>query len=250
MSKSLLSHKNAVITGCNRGLGKSILEKLSENGANCFACVRKNTQEFKDFCKELSKKNNTNINIVELDLLNKDSIKKCHKDIVTLSDKVDILVNNAGIVHNSRLHMTTEKDLFNVFQVNFFNQILFTQLISKEMLKKKSGKIIFISSTASDRADEGRFLYASSKAAINSITRSLSKELGNFSIQVNSISPGLTNTDMLKNTNQKIIDEEIKKISLKKIAEPEDIANVVLFLSCELSNYVSGQVIKVDGGTF
>jgi 3-oxoacyl-[acyl-carrier protein] reductase len=250
MNESLLIKKNAIITGCNRGIGKSILVKLSANGANCFACVRKTTDEFKDFCEKISIENNTKIKILELDLSNSESVKSCYQNILKEERNIDILINNAGVVHDSRLHMTTEKDLKNVFQINFFSQIIFTQMISKEMLKKKSGKIIFISSTAAERADEGRFVYASSKAAIYSAVRTLSKELGNFSIQVNSVSPGLTNTDLIKKMKQDLLDGEIKKISLKRVAEPEEIANVVLFLCSKLSSYISGQNIKVDGGTF
>ncbi|MDC6482280.1 SDR family NAD(P)-dependent oxidoreductase [Pelagibacteraceae bacterium] len=250
MNESLLIKKNVIITGCNRGIGKSVLEKFSENGANCFACVRKITEEFKEFCKKKSIDTNTIIKIFELDLSSSESVKNCYLNILKEEKNLDVLINNAGIAHNSLLHMTTEKNLKDIFQVNFFSQMMFTQMISKEMLKKKSGKIIFVSSTAAERADEGRFVYASSKAAIYSAVRTLSKELGNFSIQVNSVSPGLTRTDILKKTSQKILDEETKRISLKRIGEPDEIANVILFLSSQLSNYISGQNIKVDGGTF
>ena len=140
MNESLLIKKNAIVTGCNRGIGKSILEKLSVNGANCFACVRKITDEFKDFCKKTSIENNTEIKILELDLSNSESVKNCYQNILKEKKNIDILINNASMDHNSLLHMTTEKDLKNVFQVNFFSQIIFTQMISKEMLKKNQEK--------------------------------------------------------------------------------------------------------------
>ena len=117
------------------------------------------------------------------------------------------------------------------------------------MAKNKSGSIIFISSTSAKRNDVGRFAYSSTKAAISSTSRVLAKELGNYKIRVNTICPGLTDTDMSKeNTKEDFMKEELKKISLKRLAEPYEIANVAVFLASDLSSYISGQDIIVDGG--
>ena len=145
--------------------------------------------------------------------------------------------------------MTSEKKLKEMFEINFFSHIYITQLISREMAKNKNGSIIFISSTSAKRNDVGRFAYSSSKAAISSTSRVLAKELGIYNIRVNSICPGLTNTDMSKNnTREDFMKEEKKKISLNRIASPDEIANVALFLGSKLSTYVSGQDVVVDGG--
>ena len=145
--------------------------------------------------------------------------------------------------------MTSEKQMQEMYQINYFSQIYLTQLISRSMCKNTKGNIIFISSTSGVNHDCGRFLYSSSKASIISLTKTLSKELASFKIRVNSISPGLTETDlMLSNTKKEIIQEEVEKIALKRIAKPKEIADVVLFLASEKSSYINGQNLIVDGG--
>jgi len=249
MKNYLLKGKTAVVTGCNRGIGKSILEKFSENGANCIACIRKSNTEFENYCKNLSTKNNAKIDIVSFDLSDKDEVSEGIKKIFKINKKIDILVNNAGILFNSLFQMTSETKLKEIFQINFFSHITLAQLISREMVKNKAGSIIFISSTSAERNDIGRFAYSSTKAAISSTTRVLAKELGNYKIRVNSICPGLTNTDMSKlNTKENFLKEELNKISLKRLAEPNEIADVAVFLASDLSSYITGQNIIVDGG--
>ena len=145
--------------------------------------------------------------------------------------------------------MTSEKKLKEIFEVNFFSHVTLTQLISREMAKNKFGSIIFISSTSAKRNDMGRFAYSSTKAAISSTSRVLAKELGNYKIRVNTICPGLTDTDMSKsNTREDFMKEELNKISLKRLAEPNEIASVAVFLASDLSSYITGQDIIVDGG--
>ena len=160
-----------------------------------------------------------------------------------------MLVNNAAAIDTALLQMTTDKKIKDLFETNFFSQLYFTQQIIKLMISNKSGSIVFISSTSSLDGDLGRGAYASTKAAINSIAKVLSRELGKFNIRVNSIAPGLTNTDMaIKNTKKEILDKEISKTSLNRIAEPSEIANVVTFLLSDDSSYITGQTIRVDGG--
>ena len=244
-----LKNKNVIITGCNKGIGKSTLENFAKYGANIFACVRSETNDFKKFISSLKNKYKIKIYIIKLDLLKKSSISNCANEILKVTKDVDILVNNAGILFNSLFQMTSEKQLQEMFQVNYFGQIYLTQIISRRMVKNKKGNIIFVSSTSGINGDYGRFAYSSTKAAISSSSRVLAKELGNFNIRVNSICPGLTKTDMSKeNTRDEFMKEEIKKISLKRLAEPNEIADVAVFLASNLSTYVTGQDIIVDGG--
>lgn len=249
MISNLLKGKTVIITGSNRGIGKSILENFTKAGANCIACVRKETEEFKNFCQEISKKNDIKIDIFSFDLSNEADVLNAAKKIISKHKKINVLVNNAGILFNSIFHMTSQKKLKEIFQINFFSQIAFTQQISREMMKNKNGSIIFISSTSAIRSDIGRFAYSSSKAAISSTTRVLAKELGPVNVRVNSICPGLTKTDMAdQNTRKDFLEEELKKISLNRIGQVNEIANVAIFLASELSTYVTGQNIIVDGG--
>lgn len=241
--------KNVIITGCNKGIGKATLENFSIYGANIFACVKTNDNEFKKFVTKLKKKNKNQIHILHLDLSNKKKIFECVNKIFEITKDIDVLVNNAGVLFNSLFQMTSEKQIQEMYQINYFSQIYLTQLISRTMCKNTKGNIIFISSTSGVNHDYGRFLYSSSKASIISLTKTLSKELSSFKIRVNSISPGLTETDlMLSNTKKEIIQEEVEKIALKRIAKPEEIADVVLFLASEKSSYINGQNLIVDGG--
>ena len=145
--------------------------------------------------------------------------------------------------------MTKEEKIKEVFQVNFFSILKLVRAMVKIFIKNKKGSIINISSNAATECDAGRSIYAASKSALNSFTKCLSKELGPFNIRVNAVSPGLTNTKMIeKNLNKKILEETIKKIPLKRIASPDEIANVVLFLASEMSSYVNGEIINVSGG--
>lgn len=245
----LLKNKVAVITGSNKGIGKEILKNFSKNGANIFACARTLDEKFISYLIEIEKKYKNKITPIQLDLSNEDQIKEAANKILKESVNIDILVNNAGIIHTALFQMTSSKKLEEIFQINFFSQSIFTQYIVKAMIKKKNGTITYISSTASVDGNIGRSAYASSKAAINSHAKVLSKELGVHNIRVNVIAPGLTDTDMMSNNTPKnIIEETVASTSLKRMAKPEEIANVALFLSSELSSYVTGQVIRTDGG--
>ena len=135
----LLKKKTAVITGCNRGIGKKILELFSENGATIFACVRKNDDNFQKLVYELKTKNNTNIFPVELDLNSDESVEKSAQMILKSDQTIDILINNAGIIHNSLFQMTTIENLKKIFQINYFSLTKFTQYILKSIIKKKRG---------------------------------------------------------------------------------------------------------------
>ncbi len=245
----LLAGKIAVITGCNRGIGKAILEKFSENGANIFACVRKIDDDFLSLIKKIQKENNNEIFPIELDLSDKENVKEAGKKILSYEKDIDILINNAGSISTSLFQMTSVDKYKELFEINFYSQILFTQTILKSIMKTKRGNIVFISSSSGIDGNEGRSAYSSSKAAIIAQSKVLSRELGRYNIKVNTVAPGLTNTDMMKkNTPDKIINEVVSQISLNRVGEPNEIANVALFLSSSLSDYITGQVIRVDGG--
>ena len=245
----LLKSKAAVVTGCNKGIGKKILEVFSANGATVFACVRNIDEEFKSFLNELKKNFNNQIIPIQFDLNDEKKIKEAANSILTSNKSIDILVNNAATIHTSIFQMTSVKKLKELFEVNFFSQTIFTQYILKSMIKNKRGSIVYISSSSALDGNEGRSAYSSAKAAMIAQAKVLSRELGVHNIRVNSIAPGLTNTDMMKKNHQEeIVNEIVSRISLRRVANPEEIANVVLLLSSDLTSYITGQVIRVDGG--
>ena len=145
--------------------------------------------------------------------------------------------------------MTSQTKLREVFDINFFSKMLLTQLITKKMCRQKSGAVVNISSSAGIDGNEGRVAYAASKAAVLSATKVLARELARHNIRVNAIAPGLTNTDMMvESTSDNALKEILDGSCMGRIAMPEEIANVALFLSSDLSSYMTGQVLRVDGG--
>ncbi|MBD1156624.1 SDR family oxidoreductase [Pelagibacterales bacterium SAG-MED20] len=245
----LLENKTAVITGSNKGIGLEILKNFSENGAKVFACARTIDENFLSIIGSIKKNYNNEIIPIELDLANEQKVKEAANEILNFDKPIDILVNNAGTLQTSLFQMSSKKKLNEIFEINFFSQTIFTQFIIKSMVKKKSGNIIYISSSASIDGNEGRSSYASSKAALNAQAKVLSRELGRMNIRVNVVAPGLTDTDMmLSNTPKHIIEETISKVSLERVGKPEEIAKTVLYLASDLSSYVTGQIIRVDGG--
>ena len=248
MSNYLLNGKLAVVTGANRGIGRSITETFAENRCDIFACMREVTLETKKWLKNLENKFNIVITPIELDLSDEDSIKNSIKQIFSISKRIDILVNNAGIASGGLFQMTPISELRKVFEINLFSQILFTQGIAKIMIRNKSGSIINLSSSAAFIADPGTLSYGTSKSAFIRATESMAMELGALNIRVNAIAPGVTKTDMFDQMSKDARDKLINSSALKRPAEPKDIANVALFLASELSSFVTGQVIRADGG--
>ena len=244
----LLQNKTAVITGSNRGIGKAVLETFAENGADIFACVRKESDEFSNVTARLSEKTGVSITPVYFDLAESERVKSGIKSILSSKKQIDILVNNAGVASGSFFQMTSLKDLKQVFEINFFSQILFTQGISRYMTRFKTGSIINIASTAGLIGDAGMTSYGSSKAALMFATKTMATELGEMNIRVNAIAPSITKTDMFDQMEEKARSKLIDASALKRPAEAVEVANVALFLASDLSSYVTGQVLRVDGG--
>ena len=245
-----LANKVAVVTGASGDLGKKILQKFSEEGANIYALIRDiNNDSFNDFTEKLSFKFKNKIKIIYLDLEKEETIKESFEIIKTENSHIDILINNAGILENSLFQMTTRKILRKIFDINFFSQFFLTQVYLKLLNNSKNGSIVFVSSNSSVDNPIGRVAYSSSKAAINSLTVTLSRESGVKNLRVNAVLPGLTNTKMANNfTKKEAINEYINDVSLKRVAEPDEISNVITFLSSDNSSFINGQLIKVDGG--
>jgi len=245
----LLKNKTVVLTGCNRGIGKAILGVFAKNGASIWACVRQLDDDFIDFTKGVEDDHEVNITPVPFDLADEGQVKEGINTIRSAKQPVDILVNNAGVIFTALFQMTSVAKMKEVFEINYFSQILLTQSITKIMARQKAGSIINISSSAAIEGNEGRTAYASSKAAIIASTKVMAKELAKYDIRVNAIAPGLTETDMMQgSTSKEALEFTLQRICMRRIGKPEEIANVALFLSSELSTYMTGQVLRVDGG--
>lgn len=244
----LLEKKFAVITGCNRGIGKSILELFTKNGCNIIACIRKENDDFKKLSEELSNQYNVQIIPIYFDLENDQEIKKGVTEIQSLKIPIDILINNSGIASGSLFQMTSINVLEKVMKINFFSQIYFTQGVSKIMIKNKKGSIINITSVAGIIGDAGTLSYGSSKAAMNFATKTIATELGKYNIRVNSIAPSITKTDMFQQMTEASREKMINQSALNRYADPEEIASCALYLASDQSSFITGQIIRLDGG--
>lgn len=246
----LLEGKTAVITGTNRGIGKAILEHYARQGCHVIACARKYDEAFESELRRLSEENQVDIIPVYFDLSQSEQIKEGVKQIKATGKTIDILVNNAGILSDyQRFNMIAMAKVKEVFDVDYFAQIELTQYISRFMMKNRNGSIIFISSIAATEAFFSSFDYVASKAAIEATMRQLSRELGQSNIRVNALAPGLIMTDMIKDNNQERLNEIVPAINLGRFGTASEVADVAVFLGSDMSSYMTGQVIKVDGGT-
>lgn len=244
----MLEGKNVIVTGTARGIGHKMVEIFAQNGANVFAHARKETQEHKQFCEQLAEKENVQIIPVYFDLQDEDAIKDAVKSIRSTKLSIDGLVNNAGVTYNALFQMTNMDELRKQFEVNFFAPYLFTQYISKLMIRNKKGSIVNVSSSAALDGNSGKSAYGASKAALLTMTLSIAEELGTSGIRANVICPGVTETDMVSTMPEYISEVQKEAAFLKKLGKTDDIANTALYLLSDYSSYITGQIFRVDGG--
>ncbi len=244
-----LSGKTAVITGTNRGIGKEVLRVFAENGANVFACARNQNAQFEFELSTISEENNVNIFPIYFDLSDPQQIKTAVQKIRKTALTVDVLVNVAGIVEESTsFGMTSIEKMKKVFDINFFSLTQLTQYISRIMISQNHGSIVNISSIAAIDGTPAQYEYAASKAAVIGGTKKLARELADHNIRVNAVAPGIIDTDMGGKIDPVLKDEIIAKVIMKRMGTPREVANACAFLSSDLASYITGQVIRVDGG--
>lgn len=248
MSQRLLLNKNIIVTGTARGMGKQMVETFSANGATVFAAARSRTEEHQTFCKDIETRYGVQVIPLYFELTNPDQIKDAIKEIRGYQLPIDGLVNNAGITYNALFQMTGMEELRHQFEVNFFAPFLFTQYISKLMVRNKKGSIVSISSSAALDGNSGKSAYGASKAALLTMTLCVSEELAASGVRANVICPGVTQTEMLTTVPGYILDIQKEAAFLKKMGTTADIANVAMYLLSDYASYITGQVIRVDGG--
>ena len=250
MIEGILQGKNIIVTGSNRGIGRKIVEVIASFGANVFACARKYNDDFEQDMKALAEQKNVIIETVYFDICNSDEVKNGVMKIRSSKRSVDGLVNNAGILSDyQRFTMKPIEKVKDCFDVDFFAQMELTQLVSRLMQRKKSGSIVYISSIAAQDGFFSSYDYVACKAAINAAMLQQARELGESGIRVNAVAPGLVMTDMIRENDENNLNSIIPAIMLRRFGETTEVANAVMFLLSDLSSYITGQVLRVDGGT-
>lgn len=240
--------RNIIITGANRGIGKSMVLTFASKGCNIWACARKEDTEFERFLAELSVEYNVWVKPVYFDLLKEKSLKEGLQIIFGDQQPIDVLINNAGISTVSLLGQSKIDNIRALFEVNYFSVLRTIQLVSKKMINRRTGCIINIASLAGIEPQPGKIAYGSSKAAIIFMTKCLAKELGPLGIRVNAIAPGPIETDMINQYNDGMLSKLVSESSLKRLGKAEEIANTAFFLASDQASYINGEIIKVDGG--
>ena len=244
---TLLAGKTALVTGATRGIGKGIALKLAQQGANVAFTFVSSVEKAKTFEAELSalgvkaKGYQSNAaHFAEAEIL--------VNEIVTEFGNLDILVNNAGITRDNLLMRMTEEMWDEVMDTNLKSAFAMIKAVQRPMMKNRFGSIINITSVVGITGNAGQANYAASKAGMIGLTKSVAKELGSRNIRCNAIAPGFIETEMTEALSDEVRAEWVKGIPLKRGGSPEDVANAVLYLASDLSTYVSGQSICVDGG--
>ena len=244
----MLKGKNAIITGANRGIGYATLELFAKEGCNIWACIRKPNTEFEQQIAIVSQSHNVWIKPIYFDLSSEEEIKAGIKRIGSEKLPIDILVNNAGIPLGGLMTMTPISKLKEVFEINYFSQILMMQLVSRYMIRQKFGSIVNMASVGGIETNPGYLAYGSSKAALIWATKCITKELGSYGIRVNAVAPGMTDTQMGHYKTEEELKKVIDSTSLKRFASAEEIANGIAFLASDLSSFTTGHVLVIDGG--
>ena len=241
-------NKYAIITGSNRGIGKSLVREFAKQGYNIFACARKQNDFFEAFIYDVSIKENVIIEPIYFDLSNEKEVIEGIKQILGKKVRIDVLINNAGIAHGGLMAMTPISTIREVYEINVFAQIQIMQLVSRKMMKQQSGCIINMCSVGGIETNPGYLAYGSSKAALIWITKSVAKELGMYNIRVNGIAPGLIDTELGHYKSDEELKKVIDRMSLKRMGKPEEIAKAAVYLASADAGYITGQILVLDGG--
>lgn len=242
-----LQGKNALVTGGSRGIGKAIALELAKNGANVAINYTSNQAKADEAVKELEDFGVKAI-AIQGNVTDKEAVDQMIKTFDQTFGAMDILVNNAGITKDNLLIRMKEEDWDGVMDVNLKGIFLTTKAVARQMIKQKKGKIINLSSVVGVMGNPGQGNYCASKAGVIGFTKSIAKELGGKNICINAIAPGFIETDMTEVLSEKAKEEMLRNVPLKRPGKPEDVAKLVSFLSSEDADYITGQVLHVDGG--
>ena len=242
----MLENKIILITGASKGIGRAIAELFAIEGAQLILTGR-NIGALNQLVQTLFNQERGHLTL-EMDVRNAESIKSVFDLLDEKKIYIDCLVNNAGVMKDATLQMVKPEIIEEIYGTNVYGTINSTKFALKSFLRKRGGSVINLASIIGTNGNLGQTIYGSSKSAVIGFTKSLSKELAPLNIRVNAIAPGFIDTDMTKGMDPKYYDKNLNSIGMRRLGKPEDVAKVALFLASDLSSYVTGQIIGVDGG--
>ena len=242
-----LSGKVALVTGASRGIGRAIVVALAEAGAAVVVNYKENKAMAEEVVREIEGKGGRAI-AWRADVAEADQVQAMVEGISSRFDRLDVLVNNAGVIRDFLLLEMEERDWNQVLQTNLFGVYHCSKAVLKSMVMRRWGRIINMSSVSAVKGGRGQSNYAASKGAVNAFTRSLAAEVGPKGITVNAVAPGLIVTDMSQGVLAYSDSMVRERLALRRLGKPADVAPMVVFLASEEASYITGQVIKVDGG--
>ena len=243
----LLKDKVAVITGASRGIGRGIAIEFAKQGCNVAFTYSKSSEQANELVVELNKFN-VDVKGYKSDASSFSASELLIEEVLKDFSSIDVLVNNAGITKDNLLMRLSEQDFDDVIKVNLKSVFNMTKAILKTFLKQRKGSLIHMSSVVGVKGNAGQSNYSASKAGIIGFSKSIALELGSRNIRSNVIAPGFIETEMTKKLSEEIVEKWRNGIPLKRGGTPEDIANACIFLASDLSSYITGQVLNVDGG--
>lgn len=243
----LLTGKKAVVTGSSRGIGKEIAKKFILEGA-CVWGICTKPSAAKDELEALAKENGVTFVELYANAADSDQWTSTIKKALEEAGSFDVLVNNAGITKDGLSFRMKKEDFTNVIDINLTSAFLASQIVSSDMIRQRKGSIINMTSIVGIHGQGGQVNYSASKAGLIGLTKSLAKETGSRGVRVNAIAPGYIKTDMTEVLSEDLKKAMVESVPLKRAGEPEDIANTAVFLASDMSSYISGQIIGVDGG--
>lgn len=243
----MLENKVALVTGAGRGIGRAIAIALAKEGAEVVVNYNGSEEGAKEV-KQTIEENGGKASIYKCNVSDFEACEAMIKDIVKEHGRLDILINNAGITKDGLIMKMKEEDFDSVLNVNLKGTFNTIRHSARQMLRQKSGKIINISSVSGILGNAGQANYAASKAGVIGLTKTMARELGSRGITVNAIAPGFVDTEMTGVLSEEIRENACRQIILGRFGKPEDIANVAVFLASDKADYITGQVISVDGG--
>jgi 3-oxoacyl-[acyl-carrier protein] reductase len=245
--KMLLEDKVAIVTGGTKGIGRAICLLLAEEGARVVANFSKDVDAAEDLMSQ-AKSKRLNVGLFKADITQFDQVKEMVEETFAQYGKIDILVNNVGLVRDNFLMLMSDEDWDSLIKTNLNSLFYCCKTVIRKMIPQRKGKIINISSISGILGTSGQTNYAATKGGVISFTRSLARELGPFNIHVNAVAPGLIESEVVSKMPKEKVETIIKSSSLGRIGKPEEVAQAVLFLASERSDYITGQTIVVDGG--